>query len=353
MRHGERICWPSRLGSAVQSGACYTSRVTEDSPVADLAVVVVSFNSVDWLRRCIDSLYEHAGDANLDVVVVDNESSDGSAELVELEFPEVRVLRSPNRGFAYGNNRGLETVSAPFVLFLNPDTEISKGTLGEMIVLMQQRPALGLAGCLQVDLFGALTPTIRRFPTATRCLFQSLGSERYPMRASWLGERELDPSVYEHETSCDWIAGSFMLARREAVVGVGSLDERYFMYCEEPDLCLRLKRAGWQVANLPQMTIIHAGNGGTHRSERMVAQDAYARRQYLFKNATRLNRRLTLGALLIGHVLRAAYLTRDPVLRHARRAGSRAAIRALLGRGAPPFATELANSSPLATPLTK
>ena len=110
-------------------------------------MIVVSYNSSRWLGPCLGSVYAHAGDVTLDVVVVDNESSDGSAELVEREFPAARVVRSVNGGFAYGNNRGLETVSASFVLLLNPDTEVLEGSFGELVGLMESNPAIGLLGC--------------------------------------------------------------------------------------------------------------------------------------------------------------------------------------------------------------
>jgi N-acetylglucosaminyl-diphospho-decaprenol L-rhamnosyltransferase len=310
--------------------------------VRELAVIIVTHNSAGWLRPCLSSVYAHAGTAKLDVVVVDNESSDGSAELVEREFPRARVLASANNGFAYGNNRGLETVTAPFVLLLNPDTEIVDGTLGELVDLMQANPALGMAGCRHVNSAGVVHPTIRRFPSATRYLFEALGSERYPLRASWLGERELDPAAYERETSCDWISGAFMLARREAIARAGGLDERYFLYCEEPDLCLRLKRDGWDVRHLPTMTIFHAGRGSAERSARLVAQEAYAQRQYAFKNVAGIERYLFISAVALGHARRSvsANITRDPALRKMRRAGSRAALLALLGRSPPPFQTQ-------------
>jgi N-acetylglucosaminyl-diphospho-decaprenol L-rhamnosyltransferase len=308
--------------------------------VRELAVIIVSHNSAAWLPACLRSLYAHAGEARLDVVVVDNESGDGSAELVEREFPRARVVRAANRGFAYGNNRGLEAVSAPFVLLLNPDTEILSGSLDELVAAMERSPRLGIAGCRQLKSTGGVHPTIRRFPSVARTLFEALGSERYPLRARWLGERELDPGAYDRETSCDWISGSFMLARREAIEGVGGLDERYFLYCEETDLCLRVRREGWEVRHLPQMTILHSAHGSAAPSARLVAQEAYARRQYIGKNVAAPRRQMMLAALVLGHLLRVLGSPGAGERRRARRAGSRAALATLLGRCAPPFGAQ-------------
>jgi hypothetical protein len=124
-----------------------------------------------------------------------------------------------------------------------------------------------------------LFPTIRRFPNAVRAVFEALGSERSPFRASWLGERELDLGRYEHEIACDWTSGSFLLVRREALESAGLFDERFFIYSEETDLCLRIKAAGWEIRHLPTMTILHhAQKAGAN--PKMEAQLAFAGLQY-------------------------------------------------------------------------
>src|SRR5271170_1672739 len=108
----------------------------------ELAVVIVSYNSEPWLVACLSSLYSHAGNVALDAVVVDNGSSDGSVELVHREFPQARAVRFQNRGFSAGNNVGLGMVDAPFVLFLNPDTEILEGTFEQLLELLDERPTV-------------------------------------------------------------------------------------------------------------------------------------------------------------------------------------------------------------------
>jgi N-acetylglucosaminyl-diphospho-decaprenol L-rhamnosyltransferase len=273
--------------------------------VHDLAVIIVSTNEGHWLRPALASVFAHAGGASLDVIVADNESTDGTRELVEQEFPEARVVTCENRGFAHANNRGFMASQARYVLFLNPDTEILDGTFGDLVRALDARPNVGLIGVKQVTADGALFPTIRRFPNALRALGEALGSERFPFRASWLGERELDMDVYEREVECDWTSGSFMLARREALLSGGILDERFFIYGEEPDLCLRMKKAGWQIRHLPTMTILHhAGKAGV--KPRMEAQNAYARMQHARKHFGRSHRVAYATALALRHVARMA-----------------------------------------------
>ena len=251
--------------------------------MADLAVIIVSYNSARWLNACLASVYAHAGNVGLEVVVVDNASSDASVDVVEREFPDVRVVRNENRGFAHGNNRGFETVDAPFVLFLNPDTEIRTGTFETLLSYLREHPSVGLLGCRQLDGLGDLCHTIRRFPSPLRYLLEAVGSERFRVRASWMGERELDLRAYDRETECDWVAGSFMLARRAAVTDAGMMDERYFLYSEEPDLCRGVQAAGWAIRYVPEMTIVHY-EGPQSVDSRLTAQRAYSRRQYMYKH---------------------------------------------------------------------
>lgn len=299
----------------------------------DLAVIIVSTNEAKWLTPCLSTVFGRAGDLELDVVIADNESTDGTAELVAREFPAARVVPTVNRGFSYANNRALMTCDARYVLFLNPDTEIVDGTFEELVAALDARPEVGLAGVRHLTGDGALFPTIRRFPNALRSIGQALGAERLPHRPSWSCERELDPEPYEREVECDWTTGAFMIARREALESAGILDERYFIYCEEPDLCLRMKRGGWQVRHLPVMTIIHhAGKGGL--SPKMQAQDAYARKQYAHKHFSPPHRAAYLLALAFGYALRWATAgRRDP----GRKAVAASSLATLTGRAAPPF----------------
>lgn len=302
---------------------------------ADLAIVVVSTNEAHWLRPCLSTVFAHAGHAALDVVVVDNESTDGTAELVAREFPAARVVASANHGFGHANNRGAVTCDARYVLFLNPDTEIVAGTFGELVELMDARPTVGLAGVRQVTGDGELWPTVRYFPTPLRALCEALWSARWPLRPRWSTELERDLDLYAGELACDWTSGSFMLCRREALLSGGLMDERFFIYSEEPDLSLRLLRAGWETRHLPQMTIVHhAGKGGVR--PRMVAQDAYTRMQYARKHFTAPARAAYLAAVALRHAIRATAPgggSEGP----DRRAAARLALRTLAGLAPPPF----------------
>jgi GT2 family glycosyltransferase len=304
--------------------------------MVDLAIIVVSANDGHWLEGCLSSAIEHAGDATLEVIVVDNGSTDATRELVASSFPHVRLISQTNRGFAAGNNRGLELAHARYLLLLNPDTEVIDGTFGELVGVLDARPEIGVVGARQIHPDGTLCKSIHRFPSVTRALGDALSSERWPIKPAWACEREVDPSVYARESECDWPTGSFLLVRREALLSAGVLDERFFLYCEEPDLCMRVKRAGWTVLHLPQMTIIHhAGKAGIQ--PRMLAQEAYSRKQYAAKHFGGGYGRAYLAALAARHLIRAASPhPRTPDAR-ARRSAARLALLTLTGRSAPPF----------------
>jgi N-acetylglucosaminyl-diphospho-decaprenol L-rhamnosyltransferase len=302
----------------------------------DLAIITVSTNEAHWIRPCLRTVFTHVGDISADVVVVDNESTDGTADLVAAEFPDARVVWSRNHGFSHANNRALMTCNARYVLFLNPDTEILKGTFAELVRMMDARPTVGLIGVRQIVTDGRLDTTIRRFPNALRALGDALSAERLPRRPPWLGERELDPASYEREFDCDWTSGSFMLVRREAIESAGYLDERYFLYCDETDFCRRIKGAGWEVRHVPQMTILHhadkAGIKPSIESLGVNSRKLYARRFF-----SPPHRAAYLSALMVKALLRSVYAGRGETGR-LKRVANRAAMLTLIGRAPVPYA---------------
>jgi GT2 family glycosyltransferase len=299
----------------------------------DLAVIIVSTNEARWLPPCLSTVFAHAGDITLDVVVVDNESTDGTREVVEREFPRARVVPSQNHGFSHANNRGLMTCNARYVLFLNPDTEVLEGTFAELVATLDREQSIGLVGVKQLTPDGTIFPTIRRFPNALRAFGEAFASERFPIRADWLGERELDLERYERAFDCDWTSGSFLFARLEALESAGYLDERFFIFSEEADLCYRIKATGWRIRHLPGMTILHhADKVGVN--PKMEAQNAYSRVQYARKHFSAPHRAVYMCALLLRYGIRGLLSGRGG---GDRRAASRRALRAMTGLESPPF----------------
>jgi GT2 family glycosyltransferase len=302
----------------------------------DLAVITVSTNDVGWLSPCLSTLYAHAGQLDLEVIIADNESTDGTAEMIARDFPTARVVRCSNRGFGHANNRGVLASDARYVLFLNPDTEILDGSLDDLVAMLDARPEIGMLSVKQVTPEGVVYPTIRRYPNALRALGECIGSERFPKLLGWLGPRVLDRELYEREVECDWLTGAFMIVRTEALSGAGLFDERFFMSSEEVDLAYRITRAGWKVVHVPSMTILHHVHMGQPLSDRMEAQYAFARRQYAEKHFSWLHRVTFLGLVGARHRLR-VLSTMLPGSSRFRAEADSWALRVLAGSAPPPF----------------
>jgi hypothetical protein len=327
----EMVASPSATDRSSAEGAIQGHPVDAPAP-ADLAVIVVSHNDEQWLEPCLRSVFASARNARLDVVVVDN-AGGYACELVRSRFPQARVIASENRGFAHANNRAWMSSSARYLLFLNPDTQIVDGTFADLLGALDARPDVGLAGVRQTGADGTVFPTIRYFPSVSRALGEALASERWPVRWRWSGERELDSACYKREFECDWTSGSFMLVRREALLSAGALDESFFLYAEEPDLCLRIKRAGWSIRHLPTMTIIHHGGSDGDGPAKLVAQQAFSRRLYAHKHFGIVRRKAYIAAVGARYLIRSTGL-----VSRERRVASRLALGTLIGRVDPPFA---------------
>lgn len=301
----------------------------------DLAIVIISTNEAHWLRPCLSSIFEHAGRISLDVIVADNMSTDGTRELVESEFPAARVVTCENHGFGHANNRATMESDARWVLFLNPDTETVDGTYEDLVRLGDQRPEIGLIGVRQIHPNGVPHPSIHHFPNALRALGEAVGSDRLPWGGRrWLTERETDRTAYDREVECDWISGSFMLVRREAIESAGFMDERFFIYSEETDFCLRIRQAGWRIVHVPSMTIVHHANK-TGVKPRPESQLAYAKMQYARKHFSPLHRIAYWAALALRYGIRL-------VLARGRDTGERreaymAVLKTLIGRRRAPY----------------
>jgi GT2 family glycosyltransferase len=236
-------------------------------------VVVVSHGAPGLLRNCLASLERFPPSSGLSVTVVDSGSTDGTPDMVERDFPEVRLLRQANIGFAAANNIVLREATAPFILLLNPDTEVSPGTLDSSLERMRRDPSVGMVGCRLVTGSGELDHACKRsFPTPLSALahFTRIGrSPRAPQRlsqyrATTLGEFE--------PGEVDAVNGAYMLVRREALADVGLLDEGYWLYMEDLDWCRRFWAAGWKVFYDPSGTALHV-KGGSGSGRRGFRQE--------------------------------------------------------------------------------
>jgi GT2 family glycosyltransferase len=225
----------------------------------DLSIVIVSWNVRDLLRQCLRSIPSDLQTCKLEIIVVDNVSTDGSAEMVRTEFPDARlIVNTENRGFPAANNQGIAIAEGRYVLILNPDTEVVGDALAAMMAYADENPDVGAVGPQLLNEDGSVQSSRRRFPTLATALFESTWLQpcapRRLLARYYVQEQPNDATL-----DVDWVKGAALMARREAIEQVGPMDEGYFMYSEELDWCKRFKDAGWRVVYLPTAQVVHYG----------------------------------------------------------------------------------------------
>ena len=281
----------------------------------DLSVIVVNWNTRDLLAQCLDSVFQTAGDLELEVFVVDNASSDGSADMVRERFPQVKLIENhENVGFARANNQAIRESTGQYVLLLNPDTEMRDNALETLVHFMDEHSWTGAAGAKLINPNGTLQPSCQPAPTLMRELWRLFYMDALRPYARY----DLRDGVPETPQEVDIVQGACLLLRREALEQVGSLDEDYFMYTEEMDLCLRLRRKGWKVYWVPQAVVVHHGGQSTHQvAESMFLQLYASKIIYFRKNHGPLSAQLYKLILLASALARLlasplAWLERSP-----------------------------------------
>jgi GT2 family glycosyltransferase len=297
--------------------------MAEPSPTP-VDAVVVSYNSRATLRDCVSSL---AGAPGVRAIVVDNASPDDALDTIaDLDVTIVGTGR--NGGFSFGCNAGVAAGDAPYVLFLNPDAQLEGGALDALRAVLDADPAVGLAAPLILEDDGTPAPSLRRFPSLRTALGQALFLHR--VVPAW-DELLHDPAVYARPHDAEWVSGACMLIRRDALERIGGMDERFFLYCEDTDVCRRLWDAGLSVRFTPAAVARHVGGASGDRSG-LRAVLAASRVAYARKHDAPLAARVQAAVIGLGEGLHAIAKLRRP----AARRGHLAALRAVLtGPGAP------------------
>lgn len=248
---------------------------SRDRELVDLSVIIVSWNVRDLLDKCLESLRQTQrwnaqpgqNKFNVEIIVVDSGSADGSVELLREKHPDVTLLaQCQNVGFTRGNNIGLKRARGAFLLLLNPDTEVRPDALGQIIDFMSGHPRVGIVGPHTLNSDGSHQSTRRRFPTLLTGIFESTWLSAWAPAAVERRYRMLDANN-DDILEADWVQGSALMLRRELFDAIGGLDEGFTMYSEELDYCRRAKTAGWQV-------FYHGGAQVTHHGGKSSEQAA-------------------------------------------------------------------------------
>lgn len=221
----------------------------------DLSVVIVTWNSARFIGPCLAALHANS-DRAFECLLVDNASSDDTVLIVERDYPWVMVLQpGRNLGFAAANNLALQRAAGRNFLLLNPDTEVQPGALDALLDLLERRPSAGAAGAMLLNSDGTLQYSTYRLPTAATLAWEYF--LRDLRRPNDLRAGRYAAADYAVERPVEGLLGACLLVRREAAEHVGLLDERFVLYCEEADWCIRLRRAGWELWYTPQARVFH------------------------------------------------------------------------------------------------
>ncbi len=259
----------------------------------DVGIVILNWNTVDLLRECLRTVFASEGDFTYQVVVVDNASSDHSADMVRTEFPQAILIENAlNEGYPAGNNTGLHYLgfggknkvdaNAPrYALLLNPDTEVPPNALFEMMQFMDAHPDVGVAGPKLIRENGELDKACKRgFPTPMTSLYHFSGLSKLFPNSPRFARYNMSYIGDDQEAEVDSVVGAYMQLRKEVIDQVGLLDETFFMYGEDIDWAYRIHQAGWKIVYHPQVVVKHIKRAASKQSKK--AQFEFWRAMLIF-----------------------------------------------------------------------
>lgn len=270
-----------------------------------LSIIIVNYNAQDLLRACLISVFEHTKAIDFEVIVVDNASTDGSREMLEQRFLNVKkILNSVNHGFAAANNQAIKQASGDYILLLNSDTVVPDEAINKTLEYMRRNPEAGIVGCKLLNPDGTLQPSCRSFPSIWNLFTESLFLYRVFNGTELFGKYYM--SFFDHESirEVEVVMGAFMLIRREVFEQVGLFDEDYFMYAEETDFCYRAYKLGYKTYFFPEASIIHIGGGSTHDNQKSFDLLHSSLLLFLHKHFSGIRLFLAVGLKNLGVALR-------------------------------------------------
>ncbi len=247
--------------------------------MVDLSIIIVNWNTKEYLLQCVDSILQKKGSISMEIIVIDNGSHDRSGEEVKRHFPGLHLIENGrNLGFAKAVNQGLRVSSGRYSLLLNPDTQLREGAIEKLVSFMESHAEAGIAGAQLLNGDGSKQNSIANFPSLTtellnKSLLRLLFPKKFP------GKEKGYPEPIE----VDSVIGACMMVRRDVVEQVGLLDEDYFLFLEETDWCYRMKRAGWKVYHIPQAEIYHFQGKSVEKDKKSAKVEFYRSRYHFFK----------------------------------------------------------------------
>ena len=224
-----------------------------------LSIVIVNYNVKNLLKKCLESIFKYEKDTEFEVIVVDNNSKDHSQEMLKRDFPQVQLIENKrNLGFSRACNQGIKEGQGRYILLLNPDTELTSGGFKKMIDFMDSKPEVGICGPKMMDQEGNLQFSCRSFPSYLTAISSSQSILNRIFPENFLSQKYLlKEQDHSQIREVDWVSGSCLLAKTEMFEKIGLLDERFYMYVEDVDLCYRAKKSGFSVFYFPLVVVVH------------------------------------------------------------------------------------------------
>lgn len=224
----------------------------------EISIVIISWKMRDLLERCLKTIYKYTTDVTFEVIVIDNNSQDGTSEMIEKHFPQVRLIKNPeNRGVAPARNQGIRETRGKYILILDADIELVDNSIKHLFDFMENNPDAGIVGCKLVDKDFNLQSSCKRFPTILAFLFRRLEWFEVVKNSKTLKYHTMQDWDHNETREVDYLIGACQFFRREVVDKIGMYDDKIFYGPEDIDFCLRIWKAGWKVYYYPFTQIIH------------------------------------------------------------------------------------------------
>jgi N-acetylglucosaminyl-diphospho-decaprenol L-rhamnosyltransferase len=282
-----------------------------NSEVPDISISIVSYNTASLLRACVLSLLarESEGEASLEIIVADNGSTDGSCEMVKDEFPSVILVETGgNIGYGRGNNAALHVAHGRYYFILNSDTEVEPGALGSMKSFMDENPTIGMLGAQLILPDRSTQASCARDPKLSAILWEQTYLDKLLPKNRVTGSYLMTDWDYGSRREVEQVCGACFFVRAEAFQQIGGFDPAYFMYFEDTDFCVRLRREGWPIWFFPDARILHHLGASSSKDWRiralMVASYNQSRYYYFRRNYGRLEAITVKVLTLLGAALR-------------------------------------------------
>lgn len=272
----------------------------KDKEIKDLVVSIVTHNSLNFLKECLYSILENPPGVEYEIIVVDNASGDGTAEFVRKNYPEVTLIsNSRNIGFAAANNKAIKKSNSKYLLLINSDCRVYEKSIDGLVDFMEKNPGAGIAGPKIVNSDGTIQLSCRRFPSIFNAAAHTILGDIFPHNP-FSKKYKLAGIRRDNPLKVDWVSGSCMIIRKKALVeDTGVLDENYFMYVEDLDICYRMWQKNWEVYYYPQAKIMHhiagSSDGGKIKSSFRMQKSVF----YFFWKNYRKDWRIILIPLLV------------------------------------------------------